>query len=316
MASCRDVELGFVEEREELLLKSSFFPSKVGGKPAWLSLKPIPSPEQLSCKLCGETTIFLIQTYTPRDYTFSAYHRTLFIFVCRNPACCRKNENKNLRVLRSQLPKNNDFYGTVSTVEDIVNYDPTADKYQPVCIVCGAWGTKRCAKCHRVSYCSKGHQVIDWKIQHKKACALQQVATGESAPVADHGVLFPEYELVTEAEEYEEINEEKSEEEKMKGLSAFLKSDEAKDIDDLPLSELEKIAISEHDKVFLKFKERVAHEPDQVMPQLLIHLNVDSLGDSIDWGTLCVFTCADSCDIGNNYHEEFVYKQDVSDSIQ
>ena len=52
----------------------------------------------------------------------------------------------------------------------------------------------------------------------------------------------------------------------------------------------------------------------QVMPQLLTYLDVDSVGDSIDWGTLCVYTCRDSCDIQNTYSKEFVWKQDFSNS--
>lgn len=50
----------------------------------------------------------------------------------------------------------------------------------------------------------------------------------------------------------------------------------------------------------------------QIMPQLLNHLHVDSLGESIDWGTLVVYTCADNCGGGNKYLEEFIWKQDYS----
>ncbi|XP_010072228.1 PREDICTED: programmed cell death protein 2, partial [Pterocles gutturalis] len=50
----------------------------------------------------------------------------------------------------------------------------------------------------------------------------------------------------------------------------------------------------------------------QIMPQLLNHLQVDSLGESIDWGTLVVYTCADNCGEGNEYLEEFIWKQDFS----
>lgn len=51
------------------------------------------------------------------------------------------------------------------------------------------------------------------------------------------------------------------------------------------------------------------------MPQLLAHLNVDSLGESIDWGTLAVYTCAVNCDLGKHYVEEFIWKQDISSSV-
>lgn len=48
------------------------------------------------------------------------------------------------------------------------------------------------------------------------------------------------------------------------------------------------------------------------MPQLLIDLKVDSTEASIDWGTLVIYTCADSCDHGNKYVPEFIWKQDFS----
>lgn len=52
----------------------------------------------------------------------------------------------------------------------------------------------------------------------------------------------------------------------------------------------------------------------QVMPQLLNYLKADRLGRSVDWGVLAVFTCADSCSLGMGYTEEFVWKQDVTDT--
>lgn len=55
------VDLGFLEECDEWLLANKFFRSKVGGKPAWLELKNIPSPKDLLCDECGEPCVFLCQ---------------------------------------------------------------------------------------------------------------------------------------------------------------------------------------------------------------------------------------------------------------
>lgn len=43
-------------------------------------------------------------------------------------------------------------------------------------------------------------------------------------------------------------------------------------------------------------------------------MEADSLESSIDWGVLCVYTCSESCDIGNNYSKEFLWKQDYSET--
>ena len=61
-------ELGFVEKQmEKWRLESRHFPSKVGGKPAWLELKNLPPTEDLLCKNCIKPMIFLAQVYAPDD---------------------------------------------------------------------------------------------------------------------------------------------------------------------------------------------------------------------------------------------------------
>ena len=48
------------------------------------------------------------------------------------------------------------------------------------------------------------------------------------------------------------------------------------------------------------------------MPQLLNHLKADSVEESIDWGTLAVYTCSRNCCDGPSYHSEFIWKQDFT----
>ena len=164
------VELGFIEESEPFLLKSRFFPSKLGGKPAWLSLNNIPNPAELSCRTCGKPTIFLLQVYSPDEGSHDAFHRTLFLFVCSNADCCKINDSGNLFVFRSQLPRKNEFYSSEPPKEIPLNEEPDASKFQSLCVVCGCYGPKSCGKCHKITYCSKEHQSIDWKAGHKKNC--------------------------------------------------------------------------------------------------------------------------------------------------
>lgn len=56
-----NVELGFAEKTDSWRLRSKFFPSKLGGKPAWLALKKLPS--SLKCA-CGEPLTFILQVGT------------------------------------------------------------------------------------------------------------------------------------------------------------------------------------------------------------------------------------------------------------
>lgn len=169
------VDLGFVEIVEPWKLLSHFFPSKVGGKPAWLALDNLPKADQLRCGKCGKVCVFLMQVYAPADQLNpSAFHRTLFIFICQDPNCSMPNRTDNLIVFRSQLGKQNSFYSDLPPNEDDFDANscdyPKASDHQTLCAVCGCPGQWKCGKCKQVSYCDKIHQTAHWKAGHKQNC--------------------------------------------------------------------------------------------------------------------------------------------------
>ncbi|GFS25455.1 programmed cell death protein 2 [Elysia marginata] len=357
-------KLGFVEEDTDLrLLSSHFFPSKVGGKPSWLCLNNIPTTESLQCSKCNGPTLLLLQVYAPVeiDHRDDTFHRTVFIFVCPNVPCCSNGYNGNFKVVRSQLPVKNDFYSqdppdeNIRDDEDMDKY-PHAGKFQSLCCVCGARGTKKCSLCKKTYYCCKSHQVADWKAGHKRLCSeigSDGTKTGAGIRQPSAHLLFKEFELVTEDEEVNEdsSSNSRSDKERLAEYQQLMRSEQLKGLEGKYTEEdLETTAVheTEDDQQFLKFKKRTESEPDQVlrycrggeplwvsafhkpsaeeiphcscgaervfefqiMPQLLNFLGLDRLGDSLDWGTLCIYTCKESCPIGNNYVEEFLWKQD------
>lgn len=59
--SVNRVDLGFLEKCEPWLLINTFFPSKVGGRPAWLDVESTPEIDRLNCNECGKQLAFLCQ---------------------------------------------------------------------------------------------------------------------------------------------------------------------------------------------------------------------------------------------------------------
>ncbi|XP_037376623.1 programmed cell death protein 2 [Talpa occidentalis] len=340
MAAARPepAELGLAQAAPAWRLRREQFPSKVGGRPAWLGAAGLPGPAALSCAQCGRPLAFLLQLYAPLPGRADAFHRGLFLFCCRAPPCCA-----GLRVFRNQLPRKNDFF----------SYEPPSEDPPPetgdspclqlqsgphLCRVCGCLGPKTCSRCHKAHYCSKEHQTLDWRLGHKQACAESENLGGT---VPDHNFLFPEYEIVIETED-EVVSEVENEDE----------AEVAGNMDETPEEELDSLAKheSKEDKIFQKFKTKIDLVPEQilrygrgiapiwisgenipqekdipdcpcgakrifefqVMPQLLYYLKADRLGRSVDWGVLAIFTCAESCRLGTGYAEEFVWKQDVT----
>ncbi|VCW70045.1 unnamed protein product, partial [Gulo gulo] len=249
-------------------------------------------------------------------------------------------------VFRNQLPRKNDFYPYEPPPED-----PPAETGEGVrlqlksgarlCRVCGCLGPKTCSRCHEAHYCGREHQTLDWRSGHKQACAQPGYL---DRTIPDHSFLFPEFEIVIETED--EITPEAVENENESEVMGSMGEALEEELDSMAKHE------SKEDKIFQKFKTKIALEPEQVlrygrgiapvwisgenipqekdipncpcgakrifefqvMPQLLNHLKADRLGRSIDWGVLAVFTCAENCGLGTGYTEEFVWKQDITDT--
>jgi len=336
------IDLGFLQPPEnDWLLHPVFFPSKVGGKPAWLDPELVLNSKDLECCVCNKTMIFLLQLYAPDDSKNHTFHRTIFVFCCKDPSCYQQIDNCPIKVFRCCLPRDNKYYSSSPPDYDDSQAATQFPSYTPLCYACGCAGALRCAACQIATYCSKQHQKMDWKY-HKVACKSKNVSNEQILVHTKKAFLFPESELVIEPEELDEVVDNKTE----KGSSKSFTNDDLKNVDE---KEFEKFCEDIDDEVFLKFQTRIKHNPDQVirynrggepllctdsaipknipncscgvqktfefqiMPQLLTYLDVDSSieGPTIDWGTLLVYTCRDDCKV-EGYSQEFVWKQNFA----
>lgn len=282
--------------------------------------------------------------YASNNQKSYCFHRTIFVFICRNSTCSTPNDSSNIRVFRSQLPRNNPYYSS-NPPDESIKSDPIPSPVN-LCRVCGCRGPSTCSRCKQVFYCSATHQKLDWKHRHKLECM-------EGANPTEHSseILFPEYDLVMETEEFDESksnDDEEAEKRRLKEYEELLKAGKAGNLIDVSDTDLEQYGDGDtgEDKTFAKFKKRIAGNPDQVlryerdgsplwiafshklasdaipvcdncqgartfefqiMPQLLNNLKQDEL----DWGVICIYTCSSDCDIGNRYIEEYAYKQDL-----
>eukprot|EP00397_Hematodinium_sp_SG-2012_P060143 GEMP01077940.1.p1 GENE.GEMP01077940.1~~GEMP01077940.1.p1 ORF type:complete len:307 (+),score=61.03 GEMP01077940.1:131-1051(+) len=110
--------LGFLEEEDAYLLQSRFFPSKAGGKPAWLIPRDFPSDADLRCDSCGHSLSFLLQISASRgDDDESCFHRIVLLFVCGK---CKDQ----VKVYRSKLPRENMFYSAEEPDDENDVIDP------------------------------------------------------------------------------------------------------------------------------------------------------------------------------------------------
>lgn len=344
------LDLGFIEKCESWQVESRFFPSKVGGKPAWLNLRDIPGEKDFHCEYCKEPCIFLCQIYAPYEDNENAFHRTIFIFICKKMECCKLNKNGNLKVFRSQLPRINEFYSPESPIEQS-NWrtDISVNKWVKTCYTCGILAPNHCSKCKIVNYCCRAHQIYDWKHGHKEIC------NGNQKIVRMNKLLFPEYEIVIEREDKEDTNNSNDlikEEEEIKKYETMVQKNEAGIFQNEDVqNELLNMANQQEDETFSKFHTTIKKYPDQIlrydrggnilyisgsnkisevpkcsecngerqfefqiMPQLLNFLDFENTLKCIDWGILAVFTCIKSCMPKNGYSLEYIWKQDIIES--
>ena len=180
-----EVELGFLEEQPSCIsssissqTSSNYFPSKVGGMPVWLDPVHLPTTKELECLICHKPCLLLLQMYAPLSDHPETYHRSLFVFMCTDPDCHReKSSLLPFRVLRCNLPRGNPYYPSEEGAESVRYLLPVKDEDSyslsdpsPLCGLCGCPAPNKCGQCRKVHYCSRYHQLLDWKINHKADC--------------------------------------------------------------------------------------------------------------------------------------------------
>jgi pre-rRNA-processing protein TSR4 len=194
------VQLGFISNTSNSMFSNSDWErwdgGKVGGKPSWLNPCQIPLPEQLRCKCCSSPMTFLLQIYCPLDDVEDAFHRSLYIFVCKKKKCVDRG---SIKCLRCQLGRENEYYPYTSKSIENVKVSAVQPK---LCNLCGCRAPSVCSKCKLVSYCTREHQAKDWK-NHKRCCGVP-LKTVE-ASTGSNSCTFPEFDLSISAEILEDL---------------------------------------------------------------------------------------------------------------
>ncbi|CRL07399.1 CLUMA_CG020372, isoform A [Clunio marinus] len=337
------VQLGYAQEQESWLLTNRFFPSKIGKKPSWLELTNIPKAEDLLCDFCQEPCIFLCQIYAGSAHVSHAFHRSIFVFICRNGKCCQENLSGNIKVLRSQLGLKNPFYPDKPAIESEDSEEIEVEV--KLCKLCGCRGPLTCSKCKESNYCSKLHQKLDWGT-HKLRCGISE----ETVDISNK-TLFPEFEIVIEQENSDHVSKKESEKDaekrRLKEYEDMVKCVEAGEMSNVYDADLNELPETKEDKKFGKFKKTIEGYEEQVlrynrhgsplwisdygildpskvpkcsncngkrtfefqiMPQMLNELE----NYELDWGIIAVYTCEKDCDIIGKYAPEYCYKQDLT----
>ncbi|KNA06930.1 hypothetical protein SOVF_176570 [Spinacia oleracea] len=341
------VKLGFVEKSSQPLLRQKF-PCKAGGVPVFLA------------SLLNSN--FLLQVYAPIAEKESAFHRTLYVFMCLSMTCLLRDQHeqwkrgpqkpsRSVKVFRCQLSLTNSFYSSEAPKDgNAILLGMGA----PLCAWCGSWkGDKVCSNCKTTCYCSEKHQVLHWRANHKAKCQQLSVSSKSSdGRCIDDGssneiiiALWPEYEIIVGDEDFSSSDADEN--------SGALVS--SKPVDETVDSLMDNFEGDDDRQSWATFQQHLAKAPEQVLrysrderakplwptsngrpskadipkcsscggtmnfefqilPQLLYYFGVDNDVNSLDWATMVVYTCADSCEGTPPYKEEFVWVQLTSQS--
>ncbi|KAI3862528.1 hypothetical protein MKW92_052504 [Papaver armeniacum] len=341
------VTLGFVEKpKNPNSLLPQFFPSKAGGTPicfAWLDPVGLPSEKSRTCGICGDPLQFLLQVYAPINGKESTFHRTLFVFMCSSMTCLLQDQHqqwkrrpekqrRSVKVLRCQLPRSNAYYSCEPPkLDKAISRSPGVGA--ALCNWCGTRkGDKVCSSCRNARYCSKENQAFHWLSVHKDAC--KQTTSNQ---VVASNKLWPEFEIINDDEAEYEYDTEVSENDYSSSLVFPKQKDEAVEA---MMGDFEG---DDGRRSWTSFQVRVGKAPEQVLrytqdskakplwpmadipkcnycdgplcfemqilPQLLYFFGVKNDLDSLDWATIAVYTCADSCETSLAHKEEFAWVQ-------
>ena len=305
--------VGVVEDIKFPFNTRFMFPSKVGGKPAWLVPEDIPD---IKCDVCANNMIFLLQIYAPEAETAAAFHRSLLVFTCIKCRCF-------LKCFRSQLPLLNPFYGGEPLQPNQVpRMDETLD--QVCCDSCGL-------KSHGDSMC---RPLPEYGLEIEEVDEIEadlDEEMGDSSDESDDEDVGDIPDSMVAA--CSEMNIDESE---MDLFKEFTETQIEKDSSFRMFKRFVGEAPAQHviyyalggTPLWITDQNQMPGDPPkcencganrqfefQIQPQLIYHLMKRLGGYPMDaapfeWGVVAVFTCTKNCTSGSNpYLYEFTYNQ-------
>ncbi len=242
--------LGFVEPiTDKRALLRHRFPSKIGGRPAWLDPVHIPTATLL-CPTTQHTMQFLLQLYAPLDGVAHAFHRTVYMFI--SPQGGRLHTPGHVVALRSQLPLHNALYpSTPAAADDVYPRHVLSESDMQLALQRDPW------------------QVV-----------LHEQPGVEGHPIASPtkvlSTLFPEYKLLVQDEYGDDDDDESGWEEDGDGMAmeaVAMRSQDDDDDDgqqednDITAEAIDSVEaqLRPEQKHFATFATRIAAAPDQVV---------------------------------------------------
>ena len=228
------VQLGFsveFEDDDHRMMAGHHLPSwsdwdggQLGGRPTWLNPKYIPK-SSLTCECCNDPLVFICQLYCPleNEITPNAFHRSFYVFACPNSSKnCSKKTTGTIRVLRTQLPRDNPYYPNDEEDDDecwAMHIPESWDVH--LCKVCGQRGHGKCPV-QGEYFCGRHHQK-----EYKKYVFNKKTESSDKTESFMPSVLTAS-EMVVE-EEPSDVNDKKSEEKA--GQSMFENDDSDDELD-------------------------------------------------------------------------------------
>ncbi|KAM3253879.1 hypothetical protein ACQJBY_047771 [Aegilops geniculata] len=257
------------------------------------------------------------------------------------------NPRRSVKVFRCQLPRINAFY-TAQEPKGCMGSQCSGAYRARLCDWCGTWkGEILCSHCSEASYCSSKHQELHWHASHKNGCCqipgcrerlFQLPVAGKVFP----GHAWPEYVVDHEPESLCPTSS-------VKDNSELMVAEREIEPDAMMQLFMDQFEDDEDNTRWASFIDRLSGQPHvlrycakedaeplwavstgsltfddiplciycngqlryefQLMAQLLHYFRVENERDPVDWATIVVYTCRESCDESVSYKEEFVRVQ-------
>ncbi|KAI3635742.1 hypothetical protein MIR68_006380 [Amoeboaphelidium protococcarum] len=284
------VVLGFVDtERPDI---KDFTVSKLGGLPiAPKDQNNVVKLDPCKCGRCGKLMNLLLQLYAPDDEVDNyAFHRVIYVFVCRDSTCMIEGRNEAIRVIRAQWAEDV-ICDSFEDMSDLVSDSPYQESY--------------------ILSEEESSINIDNADDIARALAAQKLNTPVNTDDINNDDTMEECEDSETGVDRMFLKFQKRIRNDLDQVLRYARSVDCLNPEPLYVSE-QNIPQQKSIPQCLNCKSERTFE-FQLMPQILNYLGLDHRDTkSLDFGSIMIYTCSQSCVLSGRYTEEIAWHQPFS----